>query len=228
MTSRGEVVCGDAADVLRAMLRKRSYDPTDVVVIVDPSWPGCEHVPIHGAEDPVGAFKPTAKLLHRVAPRVVVWLGHNTDSRQILAPIKLPLRTIVTLRFVPPGYRGCLMGGDLAYVFADRLCVPEGCHVLPGEFTSNGPEHRHERGRLKHPCPRSPMHARGLVRWYAARSRLIIDPMCGSGTTLAAAAELGIPYLGIDSDPRWVDESRERLDRVERQGLLFDGVREVA
>jgi DNA modification methylase len=132
----------------------------------------------------------------------------------------LPFRTVVSLRMIPPGYRGCLMGGDLAYVFADKLRVPQGKHVLPGEIVSNGPEHRHERGRLEHPCPRSPAHARGLVKWYCARAKLIIDPFCGSGTTLVAAAELGIPYIGIDSDLRWVDESRERLARVERQCLL--------
>jgi site-specific DNA-methyltransferase (adenine-specific) len=221
----GEVIHGEAVEVLRWMLRRRGYDKRDVVMMTDPAWPGCEHVPINGALDPVGAWRPVAELAPRVGNRLILWLGHNTDPREMVGavPTALTFKTVVTLRQVPPGYRGCLMGGDLAYVFADQLRVPEGQHVLPGEIVSNGPQHRHERNQLQHPCPRSPQHARGLVRWYAARASLIVDPFCGSGTTLVAAAELGVRFMGIDSDLRWVEESRARLDRVTSQGLLdFD------
>lgn len=217
----GEVIHGDAVDVLQELVRRPGWDSERVVMIADPPWPGCEHVPIDGADDPVGAWSRVAAIAPAVASRLVLWLGHNSDPRDMLAavPRSLPFATTVTLRMVPPGYRGCFMAGDLAHVFG-TMRLPPGCKVLPGEIVSNGPEHRHERGRLDHPCPRSPAHARGLVRWYAAKADVIVDPFCGSGTTLVAAAELGIPYIGIDSDLRWVEESRERLARVERQGLL--------
>jgi site-specific DNA-methyltransferase (adenine-specific) len=41
---------------------------------------------------------------------------------------------------------------------------------------------------------------------------LVIDPFCGSGTTLLAAQRRGIDFLGVDIDPRCVTISQERLN----------------
>lgn len=219
---RGEVIHGDALDVLRSLARRPGWNPSRVVVLTDPPWPDCEHVEIDGADDAVGVWRRVAWVVPSVADRLTLWLGRNTDPREMLAAVPQSMRfaTTVTLRMVPPGYRGPVMGGDLAYVFG-RIRLPEGKRVLPGEIVSNGPQHARENGRLEHPCPRSPLHARGLVHWYCAKADVIVDPFCGSGTTLVAAAEMGIPYIGVDSDERWVDEARARLERVEAQGLLL-------
>lgn len=40
---------------------------------------------------------------------------------------------------------------------------------------------------------------------------LVLDPFCGSGTTLVAAKLLGRQYIGIDSNPDAIKLSRERL-----------------
>lgn len=40
---------------------------------------------------------------------------------------------------------------------------------------------------------------------------VILDPFCGSGTTLAAAKGLGMRYLGCDVDPEYVNTARERV-----------------
>ncbi len=40
---------------------------------------------------------------------------------------------------------------------------------------------------------------------------LILDPFCGSGTSLVAAKSLGRMYIGIDSNPRAIEISRKRL-----------------
>ena len=42
---------------------------------------------------------------------------------------------------------------------------------------------------------------------------LVLDPFCGSGTTLVAAERLGRKWIGIDSNPQAVSISRERVDR---------------
>ena len=46
---------------------------------------------------------------------------------------------------------------------------------------------------------------------------LVIDPFCGSGTTLAAAAGSGRRWLGIDVNADAVRLSRERLAAIERR-----------
>ena len=40
---------------------------------------------------------------------------------------------------------------------------------------------------------------------------IVLDPFCGSGTSLVAAQELGRMYLGIDINPRAVEISRRRV-----------------
>jgi DNA modification methylase len=40
---------------------------------------------------------------------------------------------------------------------------------------------------------------------------IVLDPMCGSGTTLVVAKKLGRKYIGIDINPEYVDIAIERL-----------------
>ena len=218
----GEVIHGDNLDVLQALVRRPGWDPSRAVVFTDPPWPGCEHVPIHGSDDPVGVWRRVAWVVPTVAERLILQLGRNTDPRDMLAavPQSMPFAATVLLRSVPGGRRGAHQGGDMAYVFG-RTRLPPGERLLPAVILSNGPEQARTAATLSHPCPRSPLHARGLVRSYCAKADVIVDPFCGSGTTLVAAAEVGIPYIGIDSDERWVHEARARLQRVEAQGLLL-------
>ena len=46
---------------------------------------------------------------------------------------------------------------------------------------------------------------------------VVIDPYCGSGTTLAAAKLLGCGYVGIDLSPEYVAMSEERLANCESE-----------
>lgn len=45
-------------------------------------------------------------------------------------------------------------------------------------------------------------------------ARLILDPFCGSGTTLYVARKLDRNYLGIDIMPQYVDLERKRLSQI--------------
>jgi site-specific DNA-methyltransferase (adenine-specific) len=47
----------------------------------------------------------------------------------------------------------------------------------------------------------------------------VLDPCCGSGSTLLAARLLGRPAVGIELDERWIRVARERI----AQGWLFTG-----
>lgn len=50
-----------------------------------------------------------------------------------------------------------------------------------------------------------------LVRAASSEKSRVLDPMCGSGTTLAVAARLGRPYLGIDQSAQAFGVARKRL-----------------
>jgi len=43
---------------------------------------------------------------------------------------------------------------------------------------------------------------------------IVLDPMCGSGTTLVVAKKLGCRYIGIDINPEYVDIAIQRLLKV--------------
>ena len=61
-----------------------------------------------------------------------------------------------------------------------------------------------------------------LIAATTAPGDLILDPCCGSGTTLLAAAQLGRPAVGIDPSPLAIATARSRLVS---HGIRLDVVR---
>jgi len=51
---------------------------------------------------------------------------------------------------------------------------------------------------------------------------LILDPFCGSGSTLEAAKRVGCEYVGIDIDQRWIDMATDRMARCHPTADPFD------
>lgn len=86
----------------------------------------------------------------------------------------------------------------------------------------------------EHPTPKPEALYQAALEFWADHGDvkdLIVDPLCGGGTTLVAAVRLGLPCVGIDIDERWVNEARSRLKAEEAwvtlgalkrgQGALF-------
>jgi len=52
-----------------------------------------------------------------------------------------------------------------------------------------------------------------LVEAFFKPGELVLDPLCGTGTTGVAALQLGRPFLGVDKDKAAVSLASERLSR---------------
>jgi DNA modification methylase len=61
-----------------------------------------------------------------------------------------------------------------------------------------------------------------IVSWASPPSGLVMDPFCGSGTTLAVAQRLGRRWLGCDASELAIATTRARLNA---SGAIFDEVR---
>jgi modification methylase len=70
------------------------------------------------------------------------------------------------------------------------------------------PSRTQRRGRYlpestAHPGKMLPELARRAVSTYTQPGDLVVDPMCGIGTTLVEAAHLGRDSFGVEYEPRW-------------------------
>jgi modification methylase len=66
----------------------------------------------------------------------------------------------------------------------------------------------------RHPGKMLPELARRLVIEYCPPGGLVVDPMCGIGTTLVEAAALDRRTVGVELEPRWAALARANLDHV--------------
>jgi len=70
---------------------------------------------------------------------------------------------------------------------------------------------------MAHPAKMLPANARHAITAYTAPGDLVMDPMCGIGTTLVEAAHLGREAIGIEYEPRWADLARRNLAHAATQ-----------
>lgn len=75
-----------------------------------------------------------------------------------------------------------------------------------------------------HPAPFPCELARDHIFSWSNEGDLVLDPLCGSGTTCKAARQLGRNYIGIDISHEYCKIATERLGQsIEQQPkLLFD------
>jgi modification methylase len=62
-----------------------------------------------------------------------------------------------------------------------------------------------------HPAKMVPELARRIVAEYSPPGGLVVDPLCGIGTTLVEAAALGRRAVGVELDARWAELARANL-----------------
>ena len=60
-----------------------------------------------------------------------------------------------------------------------------------------------------------------LIEAFSAEGELVLDPFCGSASTLVAAHQLGRKYLGIELDPEYFRIASQRLPFDTQDGLTI-------
>jgi adenine-specific DNA-methyltransferase len=70
-----------------------------------------------------------------------------------------------------------------------------------------------------HPCQFPVELAERCVLALSKKGQRVIDPFSGAGTTVIAATKNGRVGVGIDSDPKYIELARERLQRLEEGRL---------
>lgn len=196
------IYCGDSREILPLLA------PVDSI-ITDPVWPNAISS-LAGASDPVGLFKAATAHFPRLARRVIVQLGCDSDPRFLQAiPEEMPFFRTCFLEYVRPHYKGRLFyTNDVAYAFGTPPASKPGARVIPGKTTQTDAA-RIQRGT--HPCPRQLQHVRWLVKWFA--EGVVLDPFAGIGTTLLAARAVGWPAIGIEVEERYCEVAAKRFDQ---------------
>lgn len=82
--------------------------------------------------------------------------------------------------------------------------IPKDTAALFGEYSYYG-KHDH------HPAEKVVAVASRLVGWGTDRGGVVLDPFCGSATTLVAAKQLGRKFIGIELDESFVLTGNNRL-----------------
>lgn len=90
----------------------------------------------------------------------------------------------------------------------------ESRHAKMGSIWQMKPVPRNE----NHPAP-FPLElpVRAIYSMPGEEQKVILDPFCGTGTTLVAAKLLGHRYVGIDISPDYVSFTKERLENCESE-----------
>ena len=73
------------------------------------------------------------------------------------------------------------------------------------------------RQKLDYPTQKPVALLERIIRASSNQGDVVLDPFCGSGTTLRAAKTLGRKYIGIDQNPEAIRISENRLNPPQQE-----------
>jgi modification methylase len=79
-------------------------------------------------------------------------------------------------------------------------------------------EDRYLEACKRHPGKMLPELARRAISAYSDPGELVVDPMCGVGTTLVEAIHLGRNAIGVELEPRWAALATANVAHAREQG----------
>ena len=77
-----------------------------------------------------------------------------------------------------------------------------------------------------HPAPFPYDLAKDHILSWTNEGEIVLDPMCGSGTSIVAANDLGRQYIGIDISEEYCSLAKDRLKKHQQDQGLFANVKE--
>ena len=84
-----------------------------------------------------------------------------------------------------------------------------------GDVVRSAPTRKEERSLAPHPSLKPQQFLRQLVRGVLPLGEgVVVDPFCGSGSTLAAAEAVGYRSIGVENDERYYDMARRSIPRL--------------
>ncbi|MBI5122633.1 methyltransferase domain-containing protein [Candidatus Roizmanbacteria bacterium] len=85
---------------------------------------------------------------------------------------------------------------------------------------------------FQHPAPFLINDIRKLVRFFTKKDMVVLDPFCGSGTTLVACAKENRKGIGIDLNKNYCRMSRKRLQELKlkqnQQVICGDSLKKIS
>jgi modification methylase len=94
------------------------------------------------------------------------------------------------------------------------------CAQRPAVWQRRG---RYLPATTSHPAKMLPTLAATAITSYTQPGELVLDPMCGIGTTLVEAAHLDRTAIGIECEQRWANLARANLDLAREHGAAGRG-----
>jgi len=79
---------------------------------------------------------------------------------------------------------------------------------------------KHKRDRDYHPCQLPDALMERIIRLSTNEGDVVLDALCGAGTTPVTAVGLGRRYVAIDIDQKYVRITREKIAEVKRKGYV--------
>lgn len=106
------------------------------------------------------------------------------------------------------------------------MSVGEPLSVWP---VAQAPARLQRRGRYRpestaHPGKMLPALARTAIARYSEPGDLVVDPMCGIGTTLVEAIHLGRRAIGVELEPTWASIAAGNVLHAQAQGANGNAV----
>ncbi len=219
MIEANNILCGDCIQVMPQI-------PTGIVdfILTDPPY----LVNYHSRDgrsiknDTNDAWlRPAYAEMYRVLKRdsfCVTFYGWNQADKFIAAWKAAGFRLVGHITF-PKQYASNT--GMMKYQHENAYLLAKGYPREPAHPIGDVIDFPYTGNKL-HPTQKPIEILTPLIETFSQPGDLVLDPMCGSGSTLVAARLLDRDYLGIELDPTYSALAKRRLEAFEKQHHRYD------